>query len=449
MEEVQIFYYKQDDNNGIVLEVHHDIKLVRKVSDVPFSVCEYNQFTFLKKESADVLIIGLHKSMYYIEFASYSNREQNNDEKNLMKFFTKINEKLANPKYREYIKKEYELMDKLNKSIMNYYAIQDKYFDELKKVDPSYIKGILERYGISDDTPIKVREDMIMKLYADKENNDFKKAFEKLKQDKQYQKSNEIQKQEGIAFREYFKNFIEMENHFKKEYDILYSDKYKQRQDEFAERGLFLYCLNTPDLPLEDDKLTIDDFYNYFLFESCLFLRDIIHPYIEHKNFNMIYDREANDLEASFHLLLEKKYWASLRNLYALIEHHHKLCATAFNGFYKKKKELKNGAERSKYINILFEGIRITNYEKAWKKLDSAIKDLNCTNMIYVSRNGIVHGDYENKSINPTAKDVINIMLIYVNLRMITDYMMNLEEIIRTGRVYLFGAILNVEKAKD
>lgn len=53
-----------------------------------------------------------------------------------------------------------------------------------------------------------------MQLYADKDNNDFKKAFEKLKQDKQYQKSNEIQKQEGIAFREYFKNFIEMENYF-------------------------------------------------------------------------------------------------------------------------------------------------------------------------------------------------------------------------------------------
>ena len=239
MEEVQIFYYKQDDNNGIVLEVHHDSKLVRKVSDFPFSVCEYNQFTFLTKESADVLIMGLHKSMYYIEFVSYSNRELNNDEKNLIKFFAKINEKLANPKYTEYIKKEYELMDKLNKSIMNYYAIQDKYFDELRKVNPSYIQGILERYGISDDAPIKVREDMIMKLYADKENNDFKKAFEKLKQDKQYQKSNEIQKQEGIAFREYFKNFIKMENHFKKEYDVLYSDKYKQRQDEFAERGLF------------------------------------------------------------------------------------------------------------------------------------------------------------------------------------------------------------------
>ena len=99
-------------------------------------------------------------------------------------------------------------MDKLNKSIMDYYAIQDKYFEELKKVDLSCIHGILEWYGISDDTPMKDREDLVMQLYADKNNNDFKKAFEKLKQNEQYQKFNEIQKQEGIAFGEYFKNFI-------------------------------------------------------------------------------------------------------------------------------------------------------------------------------------------------------------------------------------------------
>ena len=446
MKEVQIFYYEQDDDNGIVLKVHHDSKLVRKISDVPYSVCKYNQFTFLTKESADVLIMGLHKSMYYIEFSSYINKKPDDAEKNLTRFFAKINEKIANPKYSEYIKTEYELMDKLNKSIMDYYAIQDKYFEELKKVDLSCIHGILEWYGISDDTPMKDREDLVMQLYADKNNNDFKKAFEKLKQNEQYQKFNEIQKQEGIAFGEYFKNFIEMEDHFQKEYDVLYSDEYKKRQDEFAVQGLFLYCLNTPDLPLEDEELTIDDFYNYFLHDSCLFLRDIIHPFVEHRDTGAIYAREADDLEASFHLLLEKKYWSALRNLYALIDHHHKLCATAFNGFYETKKEFKKGAQRSKYINTLFDGLRIKNYEKAWKKLDYAIQDINGIGKTYVPRNGIVHGDYENKDINPTAKDVINLMLIYVNLRQITDFMKNLEEIVTVGRIYMFGALLNIEK---
>lgn len=442
----QFFYYEQDDDNEIVLEVYHDSKLVRKVSDVPYYVCEYNQFTLLTKESADVLIMGLHKSMYKIEFLSYISRKPNKDERNLIRFFTKINDKLTNPKYSEYINREYELMGKLNKSIINYYEIQDKCFEELRKVESSYIHDIIEQYDISEDSPTKDREDLIMKLYADMNNNDFKKALETLKQDEQYQKYNEIQKQECIAFAEYFKNFIEFESHFQAEYDVLYSDKYKKRQDEFAEKGLFLYCLNTPDLPLEDDELSIDDFYNYFLHDSCLFLRDIIHPFVEHRNTGAIYERESDDLEASFHLLLEKKYWASLRNLYALIDHHHKLCATAFNGFYEKKKEFKNGAQRSKYINILFDGLKIRNYETAWKKIDSAIKDINGNGKTHVPRNGIVHGDYENKDINPTAKDVINLMLIYVNLRQMTDYMKNLEEILTVGRIYVFGTLLSIEK---
>ena len=46
--------------------------------------------------------------------------------------------------------------------------------------------------------------------------------------------------------------------------------------------------------------------------------------FTQHTSMSEINQREADDLIAAYHLLNEGKYWAALRNLYALIEHHHK-----------------------------------------------------------------------------------------------------------------------------
>ena len=60
----------------------------------------------------------------------------------------------------------------------------------------------------------------------------------------------------------------------------MYSQKYKEKIEEYANQGLFLYCLNTPDFPIDDDNVTIQDTYNHFIDDDCQYLFGTVRYYI-------------------------------------------------------------------------------------------------------------------------------------------------------------------------
>ena len=45
-----------------------------------------------------------------------------------------------------------------------------------------------------------------------------------------------------------------------------------------------------------------------------------------------------------------------------------------------------------------------------------------------VNRNALIHGDYNNDSIDVSERDVIKIMLMWVNMRLIADHFSYIEE---------------------
>ena len=129
--------------------------------------------------------------------------------------------------------------------------------------------------------------------------------------------------------------------------------------------------------------------------------------------------------------------------MYSLMDHHHKLCADAFNGYFEMKKKYKNGKERSEKISQLFELVS-KRYEEIWDKIDLAIKEINASgSKRFVSRNAIVHGDYEKLEINPNAIDVIKIILIYVTLRQMIEHLKTIEEIVKNMDLYIIGYLAN------
>lgn len=438
----EVFFYYQDEKHATVLIIDHENRIVKKYLNCTPSDC-YNDsnLSFITVETANTLLFGLNKS-YYTIFQFVADGEVTEDTKRRMYFHSKINEKMANTEYLNVIQKEYALYDNFHNCSLKYFNLVEQYNECLRHVDKNKIGLIAKKYGTGENMSDLERYHFLANLFKNKENNGFKELLEELKKDFYYAEGDKIQSEIKKAFFEYVKAYNELVSHMEEE-QKLYSAKYKEKMDKFAAEGFFTYCLNTPDWPLDDDSITIDDVCNYLLDEDGLYLWNIFSTFIEHPEIGLIYQREADDLKASFSLLIQGHFWAALRNMYSLMDHHHKLCADAFNGYFEMKKKYKNGKERSEKISQLFELVS-KRYEEIWDKIDLAIKEINASgSKRFVSRNAIVHGDYEKLEINPNAIDVIKIILIYVTLRQMIEHLKTIEEIVKNMDLYIIGYLAN------
>lgn len=441
---IEYFFYYQDKNHATVLEVDYVKKIVKKIVDYPPIECANMQFISI--DTVNVLLIGFHKSFFIVVETKHSSNYIDDKTKRKFEFFDRINKKVQAPSYYKIIEEEYRLCDAFAEKRKKYDDIVEKHNESIRKIDLAQFAKEMEKYSPDENMPEHERIKWIAEVMKNGDTNGFNEFMKKLKSNKEYYESNEISKKIEPAFYELLKAFVDLQKHFSKEYE-LYSEKYKNKIDEYADKGLFLYCLNTPDLPLEDDAVLIDDIYDYYLSDNAMYLEATFDTFTENICMSEINRREADDLIASFNLLNEGKYWASLRNLYALIDHHHKLCSDIFNGYYEEKRKFKNGKQRSKYIEELFEMAKIQYYEKVWDKINEAIEEINTGNgKRFVSRNAIVHGDYEKLEINPNAHDVVNIFLLYVTMRQIIDSLANFENIIKEFNIYAEGYVLGLNK---
>lgn len=438
LKQVEAYFYYQDEQHATVLIVDYQRKFVRKIYDYPPQICmNDDSMQFLSVEAANILFLGLNKAFYFVQFEGYKGTKPDEKKERLMLFFEKINTKVNQPDYLAIIQEEYKLYDVFSEKRLAFSDAVDKHNESILKIEKDFLHECMEGFAIEEDVPEAQRIDMLLEKMAHPEESGYAKLKEKMMSNPKYRESDELAKNLQPAFNDFFKALIDVENHTLKEYK-LYTDKYKEKLDYYADQGLFLYCQNTPDLPVDDDEVTIDDFYEYYLTDDAMYLKNTFETFVVNApamgEINM---REANDIVASFNLLLEGKHWAALRNLYALIDHHHKLCSDIFNGYREMRQEFKNGKARSEYIDTLFSEMSFNNYEHKWKKVNEAIEEINKgTGNRFVSRNAIIHGDYENKEVNPQAKDVINVFLIYVTMRQMVDRLANIEDALKNFELY-------------
>lgn len=438
LKQIEAYFYYQDEKHATVLIVDYQRKLVRKIADFPPEICmNDDSMQYLSVEAANVLFLGLNKAFFMVQFEGFNGSKPEPQKERLMHFFEKINNKVNQPDYFAIIQEEYRLYDVFGEKRLAFSDVVDKHNESILKMDKEYMHEAMKGFTVEEDVPEAQRIDMLIEKMTNPEESGYAAMREKMQNCPGYKESNELAKKIQPAFMDFFKALIDIENHTAREYE-LYTDKYKEKLDYYADQGLFLYCQNTPDLPIDDDDVSIDDFYEYYLTDDAMYLKNTFETFVVNApamgEINM---REANDIVASFNLLLEGKYWASLRNLYALIDHHHKLCSDIFNGYRKMRQEFRNGKARSEYIDDLFSEMTFNNYEHKWKKIDEAIEEINRgTGTRFVSRNAIIHGDYENKEVNPQAKDVINVFLIYVTMRQMVDRLANIEDALKNFELY-------------
>lgn len=438
MMELEGFYYYQDEKYATVLIINYSSHIAKKIMNCPPEYCINDEdLIFISTNAATILIDGLRHRFFIIEETNFNNAEPSEKQQRKFHVFEEFNKRYA--KYAKYIEEEGRVFKIANDKRMKYEEINEKHLDSLQKCDSKIFRDFINKFIPDENIPEQKRTRIIGEMLKNRATNGYDELLLELKKDKNYVESNELSKQIQPAFMELLEAFINMEMHLAKEYS-LFSDEYKVKIDEYADKGLFLYCLNTPELPIDDKDVTIDDIYNYFLDDDACNLLGMFEVFVKFGEIGEVNKREADDLVAAFNLLVEGKYWASLRNLYALIDHHHKLCSDIFNGYIEAKQEFKNGKQRSEYITKLFTNAKIEYYEKVWGKLDSAFEEINKgIGERFVSRNAIVHGDYENPDVDPNAKDVVNVLMLYVTMRMIIDHIKNLELIIKETNIYLIA----------
>lgn len=88
----------------------------------------------------------------------------------------------------------------------------------------------------------------------------------------------------------------------------------------------------------------------------------------------------------------------------------------------------------------------------AWDKINCYYKKVVSTNPFegVIHRNSIVHGDYDSNLIDVDKYSATKLLLLYLNLRIIADYLCNKEEIFEEVLLYLPSIILMLkEKQSD
>lgn len=282
--------------------------------------------------------------------------------------------------------------------------------------------------------------------------NKFSEILTKMKEIPELNENNKIQPLITRSFYEYMVAFSNFESRLKEDREWLFTSEYKDKMASYAEEGMFLYHLETPDLPILDKDIQMKDIIDYFLFEDCTGLRIACLALLDMDNPGVSMIRKQEDIRATIALINCGHYRSAVRTLFALLDSEHKKAANVYEGIVAKKKLFKNGLQRSQKIDKLINSLDDPWIDVAWDKINCYYKKVVSTNPVegVIHRNSIVHGDYDSNLIDVDKYSATKMLLLYLNLRIIADYLCNKEEIFEEVLLYLPSIILMLkEKQSD
>ena len=234
----------------------------------------------------------------------------------------------------------------------------------------------------------------------------------------------------GIAFLKYYKRLFDDKNE-------LFSNEYKNKIEEYANNGIFLYYLETPDLPITHQSITQEDILDYFLLDDCYPFKIMFRSVVTTQNPSPSMRRKIEDIIAMVENLSMEFYRPAALTAFALIESECKNCSDTLNGFFEAKKELKTAKEKSEEIEQLLQFIDNNDLIDQWKIIEEHYKKMiTSKDNPIIDRNLLVHGKYYNDKMDITAHDVVKLILLFINIRYISSFVQNYLDLIKQINIY-------------
>lgn len=269
----------------------------------------------------------------------------------------------------------------------------------------------------------------------------------KIKEIEELRKNDEITPQLTKAFYEYMVAFSDFEEQLNKDREVLFTSEYRDKMATYADKGVLLYYLETPDLPILDSEVTIEDVLESLLVNNCSGIRILFSPLMQMQNPGISMKRKQKDIGITIELIAGGYYRSAARNLFALLDSEHKKTANTYEGIIKKRQKYRTGFQRSQKIDKLVKSLDDSWMDIAWEKVNSFYAKVVSTNPVeeVIHRNSIVHGDYDSQLIDVDKYSATKLMLLYLNLRIIADYFCNTAEILGNLLLYLPAIILYLQ----
>ncbi len=274
---------------------------------------------------------------------------------------------------------------------------------------------------------------------------------EQMKEIPELQENQKLQAELGIATYNYFNAVYVLNKKIDSDRKKFFSKKYIEKMDEYADKGLLLYFLETPDIDLLDEELTENLLIDTYLYNDCFGFKIMLERYVNIPDLSPIMRRKGEDLVVAINLINDGCYRSAARNIFALLESEHKRCADAFEGYFTKKKEYRKGHERADKIKKLLDKISIEWEQHSWEKINNYYKKIFSNNKMegICFRNGIVHGDYPENAIDTNAEEVGKLVLLWLNLRLLADSLSILEDGYNSVLSYITGWAIDQESKKS
>lgn len=223
-----------------------------------------------------------------------------------------------------------------------------------------------------------------------------------------------------------------------KDRKTVFDTSYRTLLDQLADRGWFLYFLQTPDIPIEgktveDAEQVIEKMYgdNNCIYFS-LFFKDIIT--VDSKN--ELRKNKANDLQEALECLMNGAYQSCARTMFALLENEH----VNASSLEKRSRGVERADEITKYVKETGSAF----YKNIWSKLNKQYKQLNCDtdkmNHSNINRNDLAHGKYIHIA---TKVDCMKLMLLYATFKELSFYLQTMVDFINDFKKGLLVHIID------
>ena len=332
--------------------------------------------------------------------------------------------------------------------------IRDELDDKSRDLIIAGHKELLAKYPEIEELfpTTEIKQEMISELVKDFQNSTdrYKEITSKMLDIPEFQENRKILDKLNIANYEFYKALANLNKKIASDRKELFTKEYLKVMDDYADKGLLLYFLETPDIPLLDESINETLLIDTFLVNDCYSLWILLQECLTVDT--PIMKRKSIDLQSALDAIGAGYFRSAARDMFALIEHEHKRCANAFEGYFNKKKEYKKGIQRSKKISELINRIDNLNWEKhAWEKIDQYYKKLTAKEITegVCNRNGIIHGDYQDNVIDITEYDCVKLILLWVNIRVIVDKIIFLEQEYDDMISVIAGACCSVKNSDE
>lgn len=342
------------------------------------------------------------------------------DEKRYKYYYSEAVKNRMVPNVISAIENQTKLSEKAQVLINKRFEIEDKLYETYHSV---YAEGIDKVLFEERNLPEHERAIQMMKFWV---NNDPKLNIirEAVKKSGKQEEINRLENvYQNILFKSY-RALINLDFAINESREKLFSDEYKLKMKEYADKGVLLYFLETPDAPILTKDFTIDDFLESLSFGGYLSLKTLFSSFLSQKTPSSSMARKIDDIYSALDCLECRQYRSAARTVFALLESEHKNCSSAMDNYFTLDARIRKGKQRAEKIEKLLNGLKEQTYfSKVWDIVNPIYRDiLNSKADSFIDRNSIIHGDYYSDKLDITEKDVIKLLLLFINMRMISDH---------------------------